>query len=335
MSTRRMPASQALRPMSRRDVLKAGAAIGAALVPAARVTAQQPRSGPAVWLDMDQAQLDDAYNQRVYAPNIDRLAEQNGLRNRQARARLGAPQRFAYGSGAVETLDVYPTQRDGAPVQVYIHGGTWRYNTADMYAYLAEPCVNNGAHMVIVDFSGVESAEGGLPTLVRQVRDAVAWTYRNAERFGGNAQQLYVTGHSSGGHLAAMVLTTDWQGSYGLPADLVKGGLCASGMYDLEPVRLSWRNSYLQLTAEMVETLSPQRHLEHLTAPLLVAYGTYETPEFQRQARDFAAAVEAAGKPVEVLVGPGFNHFEIRDTLSSDYGLLGRAVLEQMGLAGG
>ena len=81
-------------------------------------------------------------------------------------------------------------------------------------------------------------------------------------------------------------------------------------MYDLAPVRLSHRNSYVKFTDEMVEALSPQRHITRLCAPLIVAYGTYETPEFQRQARDFAAAVRSAGKPVELLVGDDYSHME-------------------------
>ena len=78
-----------------------------------------------------------------------------------------------------------------------------------------------------------------------------------------------------------------------------------------------------------------QRHLDRLNAPLIVSHGTLESPEFQRQARDFAAAVKAAGKPVELLVGDDYNHFEIFETLATPYGLLGRAVLEQMQLSQG
>jgi arylformamidase len=104
-------------------------------------------------------------------------------------------------------------------------------------------------------------------------------------------------------------------------------------MYDLEPVRRSARNRYVKFTDEMVQALSPQRHLDGLRAPLIVAHGTVETPEFQRQARDFAAAVKAAGKPVELVVGDGYNHFEMFETLANPYGVLGRAVLRQMGLA--
>jgi len=82
----------------------------------------------------------------------------------------------------------------------------------------------------------------------------------------------------------------------------------------------------------MEQALSPQRHLDQLTAPVIVAYGTLETPEFQRQSRDFAAAVQAGGKPVQLLVGEEYNHFEIIETLANPHGLLGRAALEQMKL---
>jgi arylformamidase len=98
-------------------------------------------------------------------------------------------------------------------------------------------------------------------------------------------------------------------------------------------VRLSFRSSYVKFTDEIEQALSPQRHLDKLNAPLVLAYGTLETPEFQRQSRDFAAAVKAAGKPVELLVGEGYNHFEMPETLANPYGLLGRAALAQMKLS--
>src|SRR5207245_6210859 len=130
-----------------------------------------------------------------------------------------------------------------------------------------------------------------------QVRRAVAWVYRNARGFGGDPDRLYVSGHSSGAHLAGVVLTTDWPRDFNLPADIVKGGLCSSGMYDLEAVRLSARNNYVKFTDEMEQAPSSQRHLDKLSAPTAVSYRTPEPPEFQRQARDFAAAAPAAGTP--------------------------------------
>ena len=192
-----------------------------------------------------------------------------------------------------------------------------------------------GAHLVVPDFDAVQDVQDSLLPMADQVRRAVAWVHRHAQRFGGDASRLHVLGHSSGAHLAAVVLTTDWAGQFGLPVDTVKGGMCCSGMFDLKPVRLSARSSYVRFTDEMEQALSPQRHLARINAPLMVAYGTLETPEFQRQSRDFAAALAAAGKPVQLLVAGGANHFEIIESLAHADGLLGRAVLAQMGLRPG
>ena len=128
-------------------------------------------------------------------------------------------------------------------------------------------------------------------------------------------------------------MITDWVKDFGVPADVVKGALLSSGMYDLKPVRLSKRGAYVKFTDEMEEKLSTQRHLDRINCPVVLAHGTYETPEFQRQTREFAAALAAAGKTVTLLVGEGYNHFEIPETMANPYGLLGRAVLELMGLA--
>ena len=189
-----------------------------------------------------------------------------------------------------------------------------------------------GAHFVVLDFAPVQELGGDLMPMAAQVRRGVAWVHRNAKTFGGDPDRLYVSGHSSGAHLAGVVLITDWRRDFDLPPDTVKGGLCCSGMFDLKPVRLSARSRYVKFTDEMEDALSAQRHLDRLNAPVVLAHGTFETPEFQRQSRDFAAAVKAAGKPAQLFVAQGYNHFEIIETLASPYGPLGRAVLEQMKL---
>jgi arylformamidase len=299
--------------------------------------AQRPRSkGPIVWLDMDQEALDNAYDQVVYAPNRELVHGRRAAANARAKAILGAPQRFQYGATEIEGVDVYRAKGNGrsAPVCLYIHGGAWRNGRSADFALLAEPVVNAGAHSVIVDFNNIDDVGGNLMAMARQVRNAAAWVYKNADKFGGDANRLYVTGHSSGGHLSGCVVTTDWQKDFGLPKDVVKGGLLASGMYDLKPVRLSKRSKYVNFTDEIEEELSAIRHIDRLNCPVTVAYGTQETPEFQRQARDFAAAVKATGKPVELIVGEGYNHFEIQETLANPYGLLGRAALKLMRLGG-
>ena len=323
---------------ARRDFLGVSAAlVGAAA--AGPLLAQQPPSpavervkGPPVWLDMDQSELDAAYDQSKYAPNLPQITKRYATNSEAVRSRLGAPRQFAYGPTAIESLDVYATKRPNAPINVFIHGGAWRVGLAKDYAFAAELFVYAGAHLVVPDFVLVQDVGGSLMPMADQVRRAVAWVHRNAQSFGGDPNRIYVSGHSSGGHLAGVVLTTDWRKEFNLPADTLKGGLCCSGLFDLKAVRLSARSAYVKFTDEIEQALSSQRHLNNLNAPVIVAYGTLETPEFQRQSRDFAAAVKATGKPVDLLVGEGYNHFEMIETLANPYGLLGRAVLEQMKL---
>lgn len=285
-----------------------------------------------VWKDMTQQELDDAYSQSVYAPNSDQLLERWESNSRLNRETIGEPLRLSYGEKPIEAMDVFQTKQANAPVNIMIHGGAWCNSDADMHGFPAECLTRAGAHMVLPDFSWVQDEGGSLFPMVDQVRRAVAWVYQNAESFGGDPNRLYLSGHSSGGHLAGVVLTTDWEKDFGLPGDLIKGGLCCSGMFDLEPVRLSHRSSYINFTDEMEQALSPIRHLDKINAPVIVAYGTLETPEFIRQSEEFAAALKAAGKSVELLVADGYNHFEIYETLANPHGILGKAVLRQMGL---
>jgi len=308
--------------------------LGATLAAGGAALAQQSArpKGPRVWLDLDQAELDAAYDQIVYAPNLPQITRRYATNSESVRKRLGAPQREAYGATPIEALDIYRAKRNNAPVHIHVHGGAWRGGLAKDHAYPAELFVNAGAHYVVPDFINVLEAGGNLLPMAEQVRRAVAWVYRNARSFGGDPGRIYLSGHSSGAHLAGVALCTDWRKGFDLPADLIRGGLICSGIFDLKPVRLSARSAYVKFTDEMEQALSSQRHLDKLAAPLIVAHGTLETPEFQRQSRDFAAAVNAAGKPAQLLVGEGYNHFEIIETLANPYGLLGRAALEQMKL---
>jgi arylformamidase len=219
-----------------------------------------------------------------------------------------------------------------APINVFVHGGAWRRNKGPDYHLQAEPLVRAGAHSIILDFINVEQAGGDLFPMYEQVRRAIAWAWRSAASFGGDRERLTISAHSSGSHLTACVLTRGWR-EEGLPHNFCKGAMLLSGMYDLEPVRRSKRSSYVNFTDAMVEALSSQRHLDGLHTPLILAYGSRETPEFQRQTREFFAAVQAAGKPAELIVGEAYNHFELLETLANPYGLTGRALLRQMRLA--
>ena len=289
--------------------------------------------GPLVFMNYDQIELDAAYTQRTYAPLGDQITARFITDSAEARRRLGNPQRVAYGPTGIEKLDIFRTAKPNAPIMVFVHGGAWLNNQASDFHYLAENFVRNGAHFVALDFVSADKADGDLRTMADQVRRAIVWVQRNAASFGGDANRIYVSGQSSGAHLAAVALTTDWAKQYAAPADILKGGVLQSGMYDMKPVRLSARSSYVKFDDAMEDAMSPQRHIANLRAPIAVMYGTNETPEFQRQNREFSAAVKAAGKPVTLTVLPNHNHYEVQQTLASPYGWGGRAALALMGLS--
>lgn len=296
------------------------------------LAAEQAAAAPKVWLDYDQAGLDKAYDQSQYAPNIRMVIKRYGTRSERTRERIGEPKRVSYGDSEVEGMDIFPAQGaqgEKRPMHIFLHGGAWRSGMAKDYAFLAEPFVRHGVHFLVPDFTNVTQTDGDLMPLAEQVRKAVAWAYKNAESFGGDPDRLYLSGHSSGGHLGGVVLTTDWS-KYGLPKDVVKGAVLVSGMFDLKAPRLSARSSYVRFTDEAEQALSPQRHMQLLNTPVILIYGDQETPEFKRQSRDFAEAVKQAGKPAQLLEGVDFNHFEIIETMADPYGVVGAAALEQI-----
>jgi arylformamidase len=288
--------------------------------------------GSLVWLDMDQKEIDDAYDQACWAPNREHIAQRRRLASERTIDRLGPPERVAYGPAEIEKLDIYKTKQPNAPIAIFIHGGAWKNGASKDSAYMAEMYLAAGANFVIPDFVAVQDAGGSLMTMAQQVRRAVAWVYKNAASFGGDPKRLYLMGHSSGAHLGGTIVITDWQKDFGLPPDILKGALLVSGMYDLKPVRISKRSKYVNIDDATEEALSTQRHIDKIVTPLIIAHGTLESPEFQRQSREFAAAVKAAGKPVEFFVGEGFNHFEMQETMGNPFGLGGRAALRMMKL---
>jgi arylformamidase len=235
-------------PVTRRAILGAtGATAVAAAAPAlaeeCRIGPPLHQKGPLVWMDMDQVDLDAAYDQSFYVPGLRSVLARFASDSELTRERLAGPRREAYGPTDIEKIDIYRAARPKAPIFVFIHGGAWLGGLARNRAFLAEMFVNAGAHFVSPDFIRVDGANGDLRVTADQVRRAIAWTYRNAASFDGDPDRLFIGGHSSGGHLSAVAIVTDWQTDFGLPETIVKGGICMSGMYDLKAVRLSKRSS--------------------------------------------------------------------------------------------
>jgi arylformamidase len=285
-----------------------------------------------IYLNYTEAGIDSAYDQSYWAPNRLLVFEQLKALRTLSQKEIGDPERIQYGETEVEHLDLYRSQQKNAPIHIYIHGGAWRGgNGSGLKAYNARKFIERGVMYIAPDYALATDANGSLYPMVEQLRKAVAWTYQNAAKFGGNPDSIYISGHSAGGHLGGVLITTDWS-EYNLPDDVIKAAFLSSGMYDLYPVSLSSRNEYVAFTHKMVKNLSPINHISQISIPVILAYGTQESPEFQRQSKAFAKALEKQSKEVELHVLDGYNHFEIIIALGNPYDLPGELMIKQMGL---
>jgi len=289
-----------------------------------------------VFRDYTQAQLDSQYNNRAHVPDHEEIYEARRAEAEAAlslyEARLDVP----YGLSGEETLDIYlpenPTQiPGGVPINIFFHGGYWFSRHKDDFRFLAKGLVPRGGILVIVNYALIPDVN--MDELVQQCRASVAWVFDNADSFGGDKNRIFVSGHSAGGHLTAMMMATDWPAlSGGLPADLIKGGAAISGIYDLEPIRLGFMQETLGFTPEQVAAYSPINLKPQTDAPLIVVVGGDETDEFIRQSREFS---EAWGKDLSDLqeqVPDGLNHFTVLDEFAAPNTNLIDAVAKQMGL---
>lgn len=232
-------------------------------------------------------------------------------RSRACRERCRVSRDVAYGPTLAECMDVYHAERDDAPVHLFFHGGYWRSLGHREFGFVAEGLVAAGISVGVVNYALCPTVAFG--ELVRQARAAVAWMQRNGSALGVDASRLSVSGHSAGGHLAAMLLATDWQGEYGLPAEMIKGTLCISGLYDLRPFPWSWLQPKLQLTGRDVDAYSPLFLPCRVSAPVQLAAGGEESAEFARQMYAHAEHLEAQGVTVGAELLPGDDHFSILD----------------------
>lgn len=286
-----------------------------------------------VFLDYTQQELDDAYEQARWAPNFEEMRVLPRRLSAEVRAR-NPHFECSYGPSADETFEIVPTARSNAPVVLFLHGGRWMAQPSDAFIFFAETIVGAGAHFVGARFAALAPTPGKirLPDIVEQLRGAVVWLHQNAATFGGNPEQIHVIGHSSGAHLASVLLTTEWA-RYGVPDTVIKSGTCVSGMYDLRPVLLSFRGNYVTITPEEEDAVSALRHVDRVRCPILVAYGDKESPEFKRHGESFAQALNQAGLPSRLMVLAGCNHFEGITTMTDRNSPLTKAVLAHMGLA--
>jgi arylformamidase len=286
-----------------------------------------------IFLHYDRDGLDREYNNRAKVADAAAWLARYTSRSAATRTQLPARLDVAYGPHAGERLDIFPAPGPGpAPIHVFIHGGYWyRLDKAD-FSYVARGFRPAGVATVVINYALIPTVD--MEEQIRQCRAAVAWVHRNAASFGGDPGRICVSGHSAGGHLTAMAMTTDWP-ARGAPPDVIASACGISGLYDLEPIRLCYLNGVLKLGPAESRSASPLRLAPTSRAPLLLTVGALEGPEYTRQTVELARAWQAHGVPCRVTRLDGHDHFSIVAELEDPTSPLTRAILGQMGLEAG
>lgn len=265
-----------------------------------------------VYKGMNRAALDAAYNNSLAVANSTELMAGFDEQSAQMRRTPGAHIDLRYGPKPRNLIDYFPAAQPG-PLIVFIHGGYWQARAKENFSFLAKGLLAHGLHVAMVGYTLAPVAS--MAQIVDEVRTSIDWLAAHATGFGGDVQRMVVSGWSAGGHLTAMCMD----------APGVVGGLAISGIYDLEPVRLSYLNDKLALTPDDVRPLSPIM-LPLSSKPMVIAYGQSELPELQAQSQAFFSVRTAAGLPGQLLALPGLNHFTILPALANTDGALALAA---------
>jgi len=282
---------------------------------------QQDDEDIPVFADLDQAEKDASYNNSLAVSDSPERLQDWEQRSSACRARPSSRLDIRYGDRANNRFDYFPSGERSAPLFIFIHGGYWQRNSKEIFGFVsAGPCAR-GIDVATIGYT--LAPEASLSEIVNEVFRGIDCIAALADELGFDAQRIYVGGWSAGGHLAA------------LAADraVVRGVMSISGIFDLEPIALTYLDRELQLQPFEIQTLAPIRNLARRNVPMSLFVGGNELPELQRQSRAYLTSAFAAGLDVKMTVLPGLNHYTIMEELAAPEGALTLGLLELVGRA--
>jgi arylformamidase len=259
-------------------------------------------------LSPDRAAIDAEYDPSLRVasrqPYMDWYLRESSRARESLVCRLDIP----FGPTPEETLDIFPSQAPNSPVLMFIHGGYWRALSSKEFSFFASGMVPHGITVAVMNYALCPQVS--IAEITRQSRAAVAWLAGNVQRYCGNPANIFVAGHSAGGQQVAMLLSGGSSREAAVAAQLLKGGIAISGLFDLRPLQRSWLQASLQLTDGLTAEQSPLLRVPKKAAPLLVSVGGDESASFLAQSLNYLAAWKSAGLYGEYFPQPGCNHYE-------------------------
>ena len=282
-----------------------------------------------VYKQYDQESLDTQYNNRLHVPEYADYLNRWKLLSGQTQQKLPVIKDIPYGKLQREKLDIYPSLQPQSKTLIFIHGGYWQMLDKSMFHFIANGFHSYGVTTVLLTYP--LAPEVSIDQIVLSCRRAIKWLYRNFSAFNGDPHQMYVAGHSAGGHLAAMLMATDWKlFDPGLSAKMLKGICAVSGLFNLVPIHLSYINKVLKMDMETAKCNSPVRLEPSNSCPLIVAVGEAETAEIKDQSKELYTCWKNKGIDSELLQLPRQNHYSIAETIVDPQSSLHQALRKLM-----
>ena len=271
-----------------------------------------------MYLGMARAELDVAYSNRAVVRDWQGYLQRWHQRGIAVYRERPCSRDLRYGPEPRQRIDLFPAGPERAPTVLFLHGGYWQWNDKEGQAFVADGLLPHGINVAIGEYTLAPQAR--MPQIAEEATSMVQWLAAELGRRRMEASRLWVCGISTGAHLMALTV--------GLPQ--VRGGLLISGIYDLEPIRLSSLNDPIGMTRSIAERYSPIRHIPPPGGVVTISHGGAELPEIVRQSRAYADALRACGWSADLLPVEGADHFSILETLAAPEGRLARHLADMV-----
>ncbi|MEO8404286.1 MAG: alpha/beta hydrolase [Chitinophagaceae bacterium] len=277
-----------------------------------------------IYKNYDKTTLDYQYNTRLQVPDFANYFEGWEARSEEIRKQYAFRRNAHYGNHPRERLDIFPSSLPASKTLIFIHGGYWQKLDKDLFHFIATAFVPY--HITTVFITYPLAPEASMDEIVISCRNAVQWVQSNISQYNGDPNELYIAGHSAGGHLATMMMSKEWSG-----IEMIKGVCAISGLFNLLPIQLSELNEVLHMDEETAVRNSPVRWQPLISCPVIVAVGDEESDEFKEQGEELYNCWNKIVS-VQLLKLPGINHYSIADEFGRKNSLLHVTMLKMMGI---
>jgi len=266
------------------------------------------------WHQMDQQALDDSYDNHKAVPESAAMFNDWIARSKAFRSAHCQYLDIPYGPLEREKIDYY-SAGPNTPLVIFIHGGFWQQYSKNDFAFLAESYLKEGISLAMVDYPLAPQAN--MDQIVTSSANAVQFIGQHISEWGGNPQNVILSGWSAGGHLCVTSMSKM----------KVKAVVSISGIYELEPLIGSFLNKNLQMDLAIAKRNSPMLNLPKGTTPIYLFIGGSELSEMRRQSYAFADQLKGVKYPVELVDIPEKNHFTMLEQFASLEGAVHSCIL--------